>query len=88
MKINELPDWPPLWVCAWGNKFAIGEIGILKKCRPFISRLDYIEMHIEDNDIEHSGLLQIDPALRDKVITILTEHKGQAVKDIGQLDID
>jgi hypothetical protein len=87
MKFNELPDWPPRWAAIYsGSKLADGEVGTLKSFRALFSRNDSIEIIIEYKGGEHSGMLRIDPRLRDRALAILGQEKGHSMKDIGQLE--
>jgi hypothetical protein len=88
MKFNELPDWPPPWAAMYSTtKVAEGEVGSLKSFRALFSRNDYIEIIINYEGGEYSGMLRIDPLLRDKALAILAQHKDHQIKDIGQLDL-
>jgi hypothetical protein len=87
MKFNELPDWPPNWSAIYsGDKLASGEVGILKAFRALFSRSDSIEIIIEHNNSEHSGMLRVAPHLRDQALAILGQQKGRSIKDIGEVE--
>jgi hypothetical protein len=87
LKINELPAWPPQWAVIYGmHRFATGEVGVLKSVRAIESHNDYVVMVIDHDGAEHSGMLRVDPPLREKVVQTLEAHKGAPIKEIAQLE--
>ena len=88
IKVRELPGWPPQWAAVYSgaDKFAVGEVGVLKRLRGINQNQD-LELTIEYEGGEHSGILQGDSSLLIKVAILLTPHIGRPLQQIGALEI-
>jgi hypothetical protein len=89
MKFNELPNWPPPWqpLLLRNTKFISGEIGVLKSLEPLITSDDYVLITIEFHGLNYSGMLHVEPGLKNKTVAILEKKKGCPIKDIGKIEI-
>jgi len=79
--------WPPLWASSYraGDKFAVGEEGVLKSVRRLDDRLS---LTMEYEGREHVGSLRWDtPPPLDTVQKLLREHIGVPIKVISDLDV-
>jgi hypothetical protein len=88
MKFNELSNWPPPWkpLPVRNNNIINGEVGVLKSIKRLID--DSVLITMEFHGLDYSGMLQIEPHLKNKVVEILEKQKGCSMKDIGEIVID
>jgi hypothetical protein len=89
MKFHELSHWPPQWqpLLIRSKKLLIGEIGVLKSVKPLFVNDGYLNIMIEYEGTDYTGLLQVDPSLRNQIFGLLEKQKGRAIGDIAQLEI-
>jgi hypothetical protein len=86
-----LSSWPPAWIWRSGKKYrcAEGEIGILKDV--MLSGIEpcqtcFLIMHHERQ--EYVGVLLIEDVLICRQIyTVLLEHLGKPIHQIGDIDL-
>jgi hypothetical protein len=88
MKFNELPNWPPPWkpLPVRNTNVINGEIGVFKSLRPLSD--DYVLITMEFHGLNYSGMLQVQPHLKNKAVAILEKQKGCSMKEIGKIEID
>jgi hypothetical protein len=93
MSYGAIPNWPPIWVWRSGNgKEKIPpytEIGILKEIWRAYSRPEMtLFLIITHEGNEYTGCLMFkDRVFCTQIYTLLTQHIGDCVKDIGSLDV-
>jgi hypothetical protein len=80
--------WPPrVWASSYkaGDKFAVGDVGVLTGVKRRDNRLS-LTMRYDDR--EHTGGLEWDPppALAD-VERVLKSNLGREIKTLGELDV-
>lgn len=79
--------WPPLWASSYGpgDKFAIGDEGVLKSVKRRGNRLG---LTMEYEGREHVGSLEWDqPPTLEAIEKVLQAHLGEPIKAIGDLDV-
>lgn len=79
--------WPPAWASSYGpgDKFAVGDEGVLKSVKRLDDRLS---LTMEYAGREHVGSLQWDaPPSLDEVEKVLRAHLGLPIKAISDLDV-
>jgi hypothetical protein len=91
MRYKGASSWPPAWLWQGGAETTHpqGEIGILKDVLLSFSAPDTTCFLI----MEHRGaqyigaLLLNDPAFHKQICRILFRNRGEAIRDIGEIDI-
>ncbi len=87
MSHDALASWPPVWSRS-GNDGRIGEIGILKQVNSEDNFCKRCFLVIEYEGRRYVGaLLFDDPRFCGFVATLLQDHVGRTIKEIGDLDI-
>src|SRR5215475_11609485 len=92
MVYKGVPSWPPAWlrrVHSYDNTHPTGELGILKDVLPSTLPPPKIcFLIIEHCDAEYIGsLLLSDPVFCREIWTILVQNCGNAMRDIGEIDM-
>jgi hypothetical protein len=90
MRRRGVPNWPPVWTQARreGNKTTRGEVGVLR----YVHANDPISykcyLVIEYSNEHYVGCLMFDDvSFCCQIATVLQEHVGTAIKEIGDLDL-
>ena len=95
MKLRDHPllcrTWPPAWWWKAGaeNKKPKGEVGVLREVRAYsIQPSDRLYLIMENDGAEYLGILVVeDYALCDQMFTLLLQHCGRSIRDIGDIDL-
>jgi hypothetical protein len=95
MKLRDHPllcrTWPPAWWWRAGaeSKNPRGEVGVLRDVRPYsIQPADRFYLIMEDDGAEYLGILLVeDYAFCQQLFTLLLQHCGMKIQDIGDIDL-
>ena len=85
------PPWPPAWWWRAGaeNENPIGEVGMLREVRAYsIQPADRLYLIMENDGAEYLGILLVeDYAFCQQLFTLLVQHCGRSIRDIGDIDL-
>jgi hypothetical protein len=85
------PSWPPVWWWRAGQKKRDlrGEIGTLRDVQPYnIQPMDRLYLLMEHEGAEYLGILLIeDYALCQQVFSLIVQHCGRSIREIGDIDL-
>jgi hypothetical protein len=84
-------SWPPAWLRTSGNEstIATGEAGILLDVKTHDAMSSKCFLFMEHNGATFVGRMSVDStALCQKLVTLLKQHRGEPLRQIGELDLD
>jgi hypothetical protein len=84
-------SWPPTWLWGGGGRYvhALGEVGVLKDV--MLSSVEPYEKYfliMEHEGRKYIGTLLVgDSSFRQQIYTVLIEHRGKPIQEIGEIDL-
>jgi hypothetical protein len=90
MRRHGIANWPPVWTQAkkQNNKAMRGEFGVLRYVHWYRAGSNKCYLVMEYNKEHYVGALLFDDAtFCRQIATILQAHIGEAISDIGTLDL-
>ena len=90
MSRHGVPNWPPVWRWMDGDskQSAKGEVGILEEVQPSAVSSNLIHLVMRHESCEYMGTLIFDDLQFCRQIqTLLQEHCGKPIRDIGDIDL-
>jgi hypothetical protein len=91
MRYRGVPNWPPVWLERFGDGGVIGgEVGVLTHvgADPGQMRRNRIFVYITHENKPYIGsLLFDDPAFCRSVCSLLKQHIGKSIAELGDFDV-
>ena len=91
MSHRSVPNWPPVWRWISGENYkqgAKGEVGILEELRPSLFSPYVLHIIMQHESCEYIGALIFDDLqFCRQMQTLLQEHCGQPIRQIGDIDL-
>jgi hypothetical protein len=84
-------NWPPTWLRTSGNEstIAAGEVGILRDVKTHDAMSSKCFLFMEHNGASFVGRISVEStALCQKLVELLKQHRGEPLRQIGELDLD
>lgn len=90
MSYRGVHNWPPVWTWINGEVYkkpAKGEVGVLHAVRPSVVSWTYHNI-MQHESCEYMGTLMFDDSqFCCQIQTLLQEHCGQPIRQIGDVDL-
>jgi hypothetical protein len=91
MRRGDISNWPPLWTQGTkggGTTILRGEVGVLRYIHLAAQQSKKCYLVIEHNGQHYVGaLLFDDSAFCSQICTLLQQHLGRSIKEIGDLEV-
>ena len=88
MTCRGAPNWPPTWLGVDNNELFIGDLGVVKHVIADARDHRKCFLIIEQNGRGYVGLLKFDdPRVCTRIATIIGQHTGRSIPDIGDIDL-
>jgi hypothetical protein len=92
MSYNGVSSWPPTWLWGGGVRYvpAVGEVGVLKDViRSSTEPYEKCFLIMEHEGRKYMGTLVFgDSNFCQEIYTVLTERRGNSIKEIGGVDLN